>query len=287
MTQALESKPVNAEIVDGSRQLAVELRSQRELALSQPRNESAIFKACLGELDLAPEFAEDAYYSIPFSSKSGDDGEKTMVEGLSVKAARAIVRRWSNCALGSRIVDEDGDSISVEGIFADFETNVFFRKLQRVPKTYIPRGTKIPVPLRSDRLNMAIQAGMGKAERNAALAALPEYLKERYFQTAKKIAGSKGKKEGKTDAQRMEDMIVAFAKFGIDKTRVESYMAAKFPKDANPDETLGTMRGIYNAIKDGQVKADEVFEMTKKDEPKAGAGPVSGAALTGASEAKP
>ncbi len=257
MTQ--EAGAVKAEIVDGSRQLSAELRSQRELALSQPRDVKRVFGNALQELELAPEFAEDAYYSIPF--KSG--GEQTLVEGLSVKAARAIVRLWGNCALGSRLIDEDAEAITVEGIFVDFETNVYFRKVQRVPRTYIPKGTGIPTPLKSDRLNMAIQAGMGKAERNAALAGLPEPLKERYFMLAKKIAGQKGK-DTKTVAERMDALFTAFAKLNVDKAKLEAYIKAKFPEGTDPDDLMGTMRGVFNAIKDGHAKADEIFASDSK-----------------------
>ena len=267
MTQ--EAGVVKAEIVDGSRQLSAELRSQRELALSQPRYVKRVYVSCLQELELAPEFAEDAYYSIPF--KSG--GEQTLVEGLSVKAARAIVRLWGNCALGSRLIDEDAEAVTVEGIFVDFETNVYFRKVQRVPRTYIPRGTSIPTPLKSDRLNMAIQAGMGKAERNAALAGLPEPLKERYFLLAKKIAGQKGKTEGKTVEERMAALFTAFSKLNVDKVKIEAYIKAKFPEGTDPDDLLGTMRGVFNAIKDGQAKADEIFADTTS-KPAAGTGAV-------------
>lgn len=277
MTEVAD-KAVEGQVVDGSRQLATEIKAQRELAISNPRNELAIFDKAIKELEIAPEFAEEAYYSIPYKDNEAEGG-KTFVEGLSVKASRAVDRYWSNCATASRIVSEDGDAVTVEGIFADFETNVFFRRTVRVPKNYIPRKTGIPTPLRADRLNMAIQAGMSKAERNASLSGKPEWLKERYFAKAKQIAGQKGKKEGKTDAQRVQAMIEGFAKLGVEKARIEAYMADKFAKDANIDDTLGTMRGVFNAIKDGQVKADDVF--TPLPASKAGVGAVSGSDLGG------
>ena len=176
-------------------------------------------------------------------------------------------------------MDEDGEAVTVEGIFADFETNVFFKRTIRVPKVYLPRGTRIPTPLRADRLNMAIQAGMSKAERNAALSGLPEWFKERYFNKAKQIAGQKGKKEGLTVEKRMALMLADFVKLKIEKERVEAYIADKFAKDANPDDVLGTMRGVFNAIKDGQAKAEDIFPEPKKQQ--AGAGAVTGEALGG------
>lgn len=278
MTEAKPEPAISGEVLDGNRALAVEMDSQRKVALAAPRNERILYDASMAELAMFPEFAEDAYYSIPYSNARGDDNEKTLVEGPSVKASRALARRWGNCATSSRIFAEFPDHIEVEGVFADFETNFITRRLVSVPKTYIPKKTGIPVPLRVDRLNMAVQAGMSKAERNATLSGLPVYLVESYFTKAKQIAGQKGKKEGKTDAQRFEALYAAFEKLGVATDRVKAYIAVKFEKDANIDDTLGTMRGIFNAIKDGQVRAEDAFPAVEK--PKA-AGAVSGEQLGG------
>ncbi len=41
------------------------------------------------------------------------------------------------------------------------------------------------------------------------------------------------------------------------------------------------MRGIYNAVKDGHVKADDAFPVTETKKDAAGAGSVSGSDLGG------
>lgn len=266
------------QIIDGSRQLAIEIKTQREIALSRPRDEKAIYQAALAELEFAPEFAEDAFYAIPFKDKDAEDG-KTMIEGLSVVASRAIARRWGNCATAARIGAESDDAFEVEGIFADFETNAFFRATVRVPKSYIPRGTKIPTPLRADRLNLAIQAGLSKAERNATMKGLPEYLKSRYFTAAKKIAGAKGKGV-KTDAERLAEICASFNKWGVTPDRVAEYIKTNLNGVAT-DEIIGTMRGVFNSLKEGQAKAEDVFTEPKKEESR---GPVSAENLTGAAK---
>jgi hypothetical protein len=276
--ETTETAPINAEVVSGGHALAVEMDSQRKVAISAPRKEKALYEAALAELEMFPKFAEEAFYSIPY--KKADGGEE-LVEGPSVKASRAMARRWGNCATASRIVAHHDDYIEVEGVFVDFETNFITRRLVSVKKTYIPRSTKVPTPLRDDKLNMAIQAGMSKAERNATLSGLPVYLVEAYFDKAKKLAGQAGKKEGKTIEERFQALYVAFAKLGIEKARVQAYMDEKFPEGADPDDTLGTMRGIFNAIKDGQAKAEDVFPVNKSEGKGAGEGPVGASDLTG------
>ena len=254
------------EIVDSSQALAIELRAQREIAISTPRIEDDVFKVIMTDLERAPEFAEDAFYTIPV----GDDGKN--ISGLSVGASRAIQRRWKNCATASRIVGQDDESFMVEGIAVDFETNCIFRSTVRVLKTYYPRGSNIQKVLREDALNKAIQAGMAKAERNSFLKSLPEWIKARYFSKAKELAKQKGKAEakatGKTVQERMDALLSAFTKFGIEPTRVKAYVDANFKTADDPEDVLVTMRGLYNSIRDGQVKADEVFTTSR---PPAGA----------------
>lgn len=266
--ETAEEKALTPSLVDGSRQLAIEIRAQRELALSQPRDEGRVFKKALAGLEFAPEFAEDAYYAIPFNKKDEDSGEtvKEFVEGLSVVASRDIVRLWGNCATAWRIAGEDDKAFEVEGVFSDFETNTFFRATVRVRKSYIPRGTSIPVPLREDRLNLAIQAGGSKAERNAALKGIPGWFKDRYFQAAKAIAGRKGKAEGKSVEDRKAALFAAFVKLGATKEQVEVYIAEKFPGDSGSDDFFGTMRGILNGIKDKHTTVAEVFTAKKVEE---------------------
>ena len=249
----MESEAKKPELVDGTHQLAIEMNSQRQMALSNPRDVKVVLAKVLAELTMAPEFAEESYYAITYGS-----GEKeTVVEGLSVKASRAIGRLWGNCAIGSRIVLEDDEVAEAEGVFVDIETNTFFRRPVRIAKTYVPRGSSIPVPLKGVHLTNAIQAGLSKAERNATLSGLPEWFKERVFAAAKQIAGSKDKGV-KTDAERLDACYAAFGKFGVEPARVLAYVQAKL-KGKPTDEVIGTMLGVYNSIRDKQVTADEVF----------------------------
>ncbi len=196
-----------------------------------------------------------------------------------MKASRAVARRWMNCAVASRIANETDDTIECEGIFADLETNVFLRRIVQVSKTYIESSTKIKRPLAGVHLTNAIQAGLSKAERNATLSGLPEYFKERIFEAAKKIAGSKDKGT-KTVEERFATLFAQFERLGADKKTVEFYIAAKYPAGTDPDMILGGMRGIFNAIKAKETTISDVFGLQQKGSV-AGAGPVGAADLTG------
>ena len=260
------NETMTSELVNGSRQLAIEIKSQRELALSNPRNEAKVLAACLAELQVAPEFAENAFYAIPYKRRDSESGESVeeMVEGLSVVSSRAVARRWGNCAVASRIANETDETVELEGVFADFETNTFIRRTVQVKKTFIPRGTAIPKPLAGTHLTNAIQAGLSKAERNATLASLPEYFKERIFAAAKQIAGSKDKGK-KTDAERLDACYAGFGKFGVEPARVLAYVQANL-KGKTTDEVIGTMIGVFNALKDKQTTVEDAFPAPRTEE---------------------
>jgi hypothetical protein len=258
MMMSEEAPEMEGKVVDGSQQLAVEIRAQRELAMSNPRDIKRAFANIIAELSLAPEFAAEAYYSITYGE--GTENE-TKVEGLSVKASRATARLWGNCAVKSRVISEDHDHAVAEGLFVDFETNVFIGRTVRVPKTYIKKGSAIPVPYKGVHLTNAIQAGLSKAERNATLAGLPEWFKERVFAEAVRIAGSKDKGT-MPDEARLQKCFESFGMFGVLPERVKVY-ADKVLAGKTVDETIGSLRGVWNALKEGQARVEEVFPTDK------------------------
>lgn len=237
-----------------------ELQAQRTMALAKPRNAKTVMEEALWELEVFPDFAQKAYYVIPF--KDGEGGIKN-VEGPSVKAARALMRIWQNCGCAGRIVAETDDRFEIEAAMIDFETNTVFRKTLSVSKYYVPKATKIKTILREDRLTMAIQAGLAKAERNAILAGLPIGLIETYHAKAKEIAAGVKSKTSKVSekpiAERYAAMYKAFGELGVEKKTVEDYIA-RVMKGKGDVEILASMLGIHNAIKEGQITKEQVFE---------------------------
>lgn len=252
-------------VQQGATVVQIENETQRTIAIQQPRDEEKVREAALKELELYPQFAAKAYYVIPYK-----DGDKTVnVEGPSIKAAMALGRRWGNSANGARIVGEDNNRIQLEGVFLDYETN--FRTVRPISVSKQGWSKKFGkvIPLRDDRLNMAIQAGASKAVRNAILSALPVGLVEEYTATAKKVAASG--KTGKTAPvvplkERMEKMYAKFADIGAPKTHVDAYLAEHHELE-NDEMVLAHMIGIYNAIEDGQAKLEEVFATLEKAAP--------------------
>lgn len=261
----VQSNPVADLVVQGLRVVKIENDTQQLIATQRPRDEAKLYKAAALELSLSPEFAKTAYYSIPYKDKA--TGGTTMVEGPSIKAAMALARRWGNCSNGARIVDETDERLTVEGVFMDYETNVRTLRTVSVAKSGYSSATKSTYRLREDKLNIAIQAGMSKAVRNAILSSLPASLVESYMAEAKKLAAGGGKKApgapAETPAARVKKATAAFVKLGVPEQKVEDYIGGlSFETD---DEVLAHLQGLYNSIKDGQANLQEVFDL--KDGP--------------------
>lgn len=261
----------DAEIVQGAATQVLEMRSQQDFAIAHPRDEAAVLARALAELMIAPEFAQRAYYVIPYKNNKTNKTEN--VEGPSIKAANALQRHWRNSASGTRVVSEDDERLTVEGVFIDRETNTVVQRQKTVPKFYLDYKTKQPRVLNAQRLAMAIDAGMSKSVRNAILNGLPVWLVDRYFQEAKVIAAkTAGKKKKATKDAPIEERFAwlydQLKKKGVTQKKVEAYIKENMDANLSKDEILGNMIGIYNAIKDGQTTVEDVFDVKKKDDKK-------------------
>lgn len=246
--------------------MQIENENQRQIALQKPRTLAKVYKEALQELELVPEFAAKAYYSIPYKNEMGGT---TYVEGPSIKAAMSLCRLWGNCSNGGRIVDQNEDRIIVEGVFIDYETG--FRTLRQVSvaRSYWSKQTKRVIPLREDRLNMSIQAGISKAVRNAILASLPVSLIESYNKKAKEIATQMiGQKTMPNKLQPIKDRFAKakdmFIKLGVTDQQWEDYLAGSSLQE---DDLLSKLVGLYNSIEDGQTTIEAIFGSTKMEEP--------------------
>ena len=264
-TNGLENQSISKAVGQGLTVMQIENETQRQIALQKPRVFKSVVHTATEELEAVPEFAAKAYYSIPYKNEMGGT---TYVEGPSIKAAMSLARMWGNCSNSGRIVDQNDDRIIVEGVFIDYETG--FRTLRQVSvaRSYWSKQTKRVIPLREDRLNMAIQAGISKAVRNAILASLPVSLVDSYNKKAKDIATQMvGQKTLPRKAmpikERMADAKAMFLKAGVTDQQWSDYVSGSALSE---DELLAQLIGLYNSIQENQTTIEYVFGPAKTDE---------------------
>lgn len=263
--------------------IKIENDSMMQVAVQRPRNESAVLAGCLRELELVPEEAASAFYSIPYKDRQADGSVKiTQVTGPSIDAAMALVRRWGNATTNARKLSEDNDGWDIEGVFIDLETNVRVARPFRVSKWYKPRrgGAQL---LSVDRQLQAFQSGASKAMRNAVLAGLPAYLVNAYDKKARLIAG--GKPDAPVAKNIVDAVLKAFDRWSVTQSQLEGYVE-DLPVAKWTGTEVATLRGLWNAINDKQTSVEEVWPsiVGEKGQPAGAVTPdslMAGATVTG------
>lgn len=240
-------------VSQGEAVMRIENESLMQVAIQRPRDEQKVLDGALKELDLVPEEAASAYYSIPY--KDNQSGQQQMVEGPSIKAAMALARRWGNCSAAARVLSEDATGINVEGVFIDFESSFRVLRPHRVNR-FFKRRTGQVIELSPDRLQMATQAGASKALRNAILAGLPAYLVNTYFKKAKTIVAG-GTLDERPTQPEIDKAVRAFAPYHVTAEQLEKNL--ELPRTQWTRESIATLRGLYTALKDGQTTVEEAF----------------------------
>lgn len=251
-------------IETGNYNVGIDIVQQRKLALEYRRNKKNIWHSIIEELELVPEFAPKAYYSIPYKNEMGGT---TYIEGPSIKAAMALARQWGNCINSTRIAEEKDDRVVVEGMFMDLETGLITTRQHSVSRGYWSKIQKRVIPLREDRLNMSIQSGMSKAVRNAILASLPISFIEAYLKKAKAIAVTnladpKGKPV-QDPRQRISVLQQKFMALGVSEDQWNEYLTGT---SLETGELIAHLIGLFSSIEDGSKKLEEVFGEIKKVE---------------------
>lgn len=226
------------------------------IAQSAPdRNFAAIWKNIEQEMVFAPEYAEDAWYSIPYKGGAGP------VEGIGIRGFECLARAWGHCASGGGIREDQGDKVICRGIFYDHKTNQQFYKEVMVNRYQVDKDGKT-YRLVGKHWDNAIQSAVSKAQRNAGLEGLPQAIKEKFFTLAKKLTlAPKAVKAGekvKTVKEKIEDAKNEFIKkFGITAENFSDYVNGT--NYDNDDDLFAHLKGLYTGLKSGEYNTQEVF----------------------------
>ena len=244
------------------------------MAVVRPRDPSRALARAMAELEMDPEFAATNYYVIPYKNA---DGTTTNIEGMSLKAAMALARAWGNLTVSARQIDEDDDAILVEGVAIDLETLFRVSKVGSVSKWYRDRRTKKMVQWRTDRMPQLLAAAASKQVRNAILNILPEPMQRRYYARAKEIAAGvkAGAKPGalKKAAPKtiIAAMVKAFSPYGVGLDHLISKVLTAPLAEGEvyelTNDDIGTLRGIWNALEQGQTTVQDAFPGVAPDVP--------------------
>lgn len=225
------------------------------MAARRPRDEEKVLERAVRELELAPEYAEEAFYVRPVGKDH--NGVPKYAEDVSYAGACGLQRIWGNSSSSARMVEKTDNEARVEGVFVDFESGARYSREQVISRFYRKKGSRDMDRMDDERFAMAIGATGSKVMRNVILAGMPNYVKRAFFDAAKRIVAQQDGKKGGDIKGRIAKMIASFKTLGASDEMLSKFIG-KSVWEASPDD-LVQLRGVFNAIKDGEATVQGTF----------------------------
>jgi len=224
-----------------------EVDIQVATAKQYPRDLSKVLNQIKTFGTMDEETAEDCFYALR--------RDTTIIEGLSVRFAEIIASAWGNLRVQTRIVGNDGRTITVQGVCHDLESNLAVsvevkrRITDKKGRTYS-----------EDMQVVTGNAASAIAFRNAVLKVVPKAVTKRVVEEIRQVALGQAI-DLETRRQRMVDY---FAKIGVSQQELLQYCGVKTVEQID-SERVFELRGLANALKEGTTTVQETFRQNKAD----------------------
>lgn len=222
-----------------------EVDMQIATAKQYPRHLPTVLNQIATLATLDAETAEDCFYVLRRGGANGSNA----IEGLSVRMAEIIAGAWGNLRVQTRIIGNDGKTITAQGICHDLETNVAVsvevkrRITDKYGKTYS-----------EDMQVVTGNAVSAIAFRNAVLKIVPKAVTKRVIADVKQVAMGQAL-DLETSRQRMVDY---FGKLGVTEELLLEYLELKKREEIDKERVF-ELRALANAIKEGTTTVQEAF----------------------------
>lgn len=218
-----------------------EIDQQIATAKRYPRSISNFRKEALQLCTLDEQTAAECIYALPRDGKT--------VEGPSARFAEVIAYAWGNERIGARVIGEDDQFVTSQGMFYDLEKNVGIA--YEVKRRIVNRAGK---KFSADMIGTTSNAASSIALRNAVLKGIPKAIWRPIYDAARKVVAG----DVRTLASRRDEAIKAFQIFNITPDRIFETLGVKGKEDITIDH-LVTLRGILTAIQEGDTTPEQAF----------------------------
>lgn len=190
--------------------------------------------------------ANECFYVL---RRRNADGSTQLIEGLSVRMAEIIASCWGNMMVATRIIGNDGKTITAQAVCIDLESNL------RVSVEVKRRITnKYGKTFSEDMQVVTGNAASAIAFRNAVLKVVPKAVTKKIINHIKEV--SLGQSLNMETSRN--NLVAYFAKLGVDKDTLLSYLQIDNVDMIDKDMVL-ELRGLANAIKEGTTTVQETF----------------------------
>lgn len=224
-----------------------EVDIQIATAKQYPRNIQAALDRIRTIATIDTDTAEDCFYAL---RRQG-----SLIEGVSVRLTEIIAGAWGNLRVQTRIIGNDGRTITAQGICHDLETNlaVSVEVKRRITDKYGKTFSE-------DMQVMTGNAASAIAFRNAVLKVVPKAVTRSVINEIKEVAVGRS-----MDLEtRRGNMLAFYAKLGVSEADILRYCDVKSVADITCAMVL-ELSGLKNAIKEGTTSVQEVFRANVAD----------------------
>lgn len=202
-----------------------------------------------GQMDV--ETASECFYSLARGANP--------IEGVSVRFAEIVAGAWGNLRVATRIIGNDGKTITAQGVAHDLETNlaVMVEVKRRITDRYGKTFSE-------DMQVVTGNAASAIAFRNAVMKVVPKAITKKVTDEIKAVAiGST-----KDVESRRKAMLECVKKFGITDEQVLFFCGVNTTENID-NAMLFNIRGALNAINEGSSTVEEIFVQPMKEAKKA------------------
>lgn len=233
--------------VESSRSIT-EAQGMLLLAKQFPRNYTACYAQAMQACQ-RKSFAEKAFFSYPRGGQT--------VTGVTIRFAEEIGRCYSNLNYGIRELSHDNGKSEMQAFCWDLETNVKSEQNFTVEHIREVKGHANLLTSQRDIYEKTANDGARRL-RSRILAILPPDLVEDCIKECKKtLAGE----NSIPLADKIKNMVVSFAKFGVTKEMLEKRLNHTI-ESTNEDELMEYI-GIFNGLVQKETSVSDWFEQPK------------------------
>lgn len=297
--------PTNAVVETAAAATAAQLKALVEarytVAINRPRDWDKVRDSLLKDCR-RPRFADSATYSKPQGRRqnpSTGEWEQNYIEGPSIRFAEASIRSMTNVVTETMTVFDDSERRIVRVSVTDLEANVPYSLDVTVQKTVERKKTKDGDNVLRVRTNSTGQkvyileatddeilnksnALVSKAIRTLGLRLLPGDILDECMEVCRKIQQDSDAQDPDSARRRVFDL---FSGMGVSPDQLKEWLGHDGARITQKEHE--TLRGIFNALRDGETTWREVMDakMPPPAAPGASADATKPAAKPGASRA--
>ena len=223
-----------------------EIDQQVATAKQYPRHLPTVLNQIQTYATMDVDTASECFYVL---HRNGAGGTTQTIEGLSVRMAEIIAGAWGNLRVATRIIGNDGKTITAQAVCHGLETNVAI-------STEVKRSilTSKGYTYSQDMQVVTGNAAAAIAFRNAVLKVIPKAVTKRVIEEVKRVAMGQA-----LDLEQQRQVLIQyFAKFNVTEQMIFDLLQITKREELDKERVF-LLKGIYNAIKEGDTTVQEAF----------------------------